>query len=86
MLKLIIGTCIFVLFCEGLDPKLRVQQQAEVTGSQRPSLRHSRRLQVINVIGNTGDPPPEALPLGECIGDCDQDSDVRSVLCFAPFA
>lgn len=36
-----------------------------------------RKLEVVEVIGGTGEPPESALPLSFCQGDCDNDSEVR---------
>ena len=49
---------------------------SNVRGIQHGEATGRRNLVRIFVVGESGSPPPEALPLSVCTGDCDNDAEV----------
>ena len=56
---------------------------AKIGGTRKHRANEGRKLVTVNVIGNTGDPPANRLPLSVCSGDCDDDSDcANDLICY----
>jgi len=61
--------------------KHQEQQQQQQQQQQLPSIKVVRRLQTTNeLLSYSGSPPERHYPLQLCEGDCDEDSDVRTLL------